>query len=332
MERILVVGGMGFIGSHLVKNLIDEGHDVSVLDNFTQYFPAQDKNKMYSYNMNHRINVLTKGAQIVRGDTANKYDLRRKIEKLQPDRIVNFSALPLANMSIEYSEEAFSGIIQGNLNLLEILRDIRYVNRFVYISSSMVYGDFETIPMPEDGKKEPKEIYGGMKLAGEFLVKVYSQRYNIPYTIVRPSAVYGPTDNNWRVLGIFLSNAMEGKALNIRNGKKTCLDFSYVEDVAEGIKLASTLSAGENQTFNITRGEGISLQSLAESITSMIPDIVIKLSNDETFHPKRGALDISKARDLLGYNPKIGVVEGLKKYKDFLEGYFNEVADIRTVS
>jgi len=196
----------------------------------------------------------------------------------------------------------------------------------------MVYGDFETIPMPEDGKKEPKEIYGGMKLAGEFLVKVYSQRYNIPYTIVRPSAVYGPTDNNWRVLGIFLSNAMEGKALNIRNGKKTCLDFSYVEDVAEGIKLASTLSAGENQTFNITRGEGISLQSLAESITSMIPDIVIKLSNDETFHPKRGALDISKARDLLGYNPKIGVVEGLKKYKDFLEGYFNEVADIRTVS
>jgi len=162
--------------------------------------------------------------------------------------------MPLADMAIEFSEEALACIINRTVNLLEIARDMPAIQRSVYISSSMVYGDFERGPIPEDATTNPKEIYGGMKLAGEQLVKVYSQCYCIPFTIVRPSAVYGPSDNNRRVLHTFLMNAIQGRVLRVENAETTSLDFSYVKDVGRGIRLAALSPQGLGETFNITRG------------------------------------------------------------------------------
>ena len=310
--RLLMTGGAGFVGSHTGRGLLNAGVELFVLDSLHQYvYPIRPT---YLENMRFRFDVLLKGASIVRGTTLDKDTLRREIGKIRPDVVIHFAALPLANLSIHNSDEAFNSILQGTGNLLEVLRDADYVDRLVYISSSMVYGDFEEVPVPEVARTNPKEIYGGMKLAGEILVKVYSACYGFDYAIVRPSAVYGPTDNNRRVLQIFLENALRGERLELKNGVSTYLDFTYVEDAAEGIRLVATSPRAKNETFNITKGEGRSLMEAAETIRGLVPGIEIADISEDNFYPSRGALDVTKARKLLGYNPQYGLDEGLARY------------------
>lgn len=318
MARVLVTGGAGFIGSHLVKEMLDERHEVFVLDAFSQYI-MPPITPLYVYNVNYRFEHLINNAEILRGNVRNKDDIRRQVNDIKPEYVVHFAALPLANMAIEYSEEAFNTIVGGTVNLIEVLRDTDYLSRFVYISSSMVYGDFKTIPVPEDCKKEPKEIYGAMKLAGEYMVKAYSQRYGIPYSIVRPSAVYGPTDNNKRVVGLFLTNALLRKKIRAKNAEDTHLDFSFVEDVAKGIKLATFSENATNQSFNITRGKSRTLKELIEVIRTIHPYLVVEYVEGNSFRPRRGALDITKAKTLLEYSPKQDLEQGIVKYSEYLE-------------
>ena len=320
MARVLITGGAGFVGSHTAKEMAENGHEVWVLDAFYHYIQPPVE-QTYVTNINYRFKQLLTETTVLRGNTQNKDHLRRQLLEVQPEYIIHFAALPLANMAIEYSEEAFNTIVGGTVNLLEVIRDTDFLKRFVYISSSMVYGDFETFPVPEDAKKEPKDIYGGMKLSGEYMTKVYSQRYNIPYTIIRPSAIYGPTDNNKRVVGLFLSSAANGEKISAKNAENTFLDFSYVEDVAEGVRLACLADSAENETFNLTRGRGRSLQELIDAIKSLYPQTEVEYKEGNSFRPSRGALDISKAQKLLGYEPKIELEEGLKKYSEFLEKF-----------
>lgn len=318
MSKILIPGGAGFIGSHLAKRLSDDGYEVFVLDSFSQYIQPPI-NPIYVYNVNYRFRYFLNNTEVIRGNISNKDDLRRRILDIRPEYIIHFAALPLANMAIQYSEEAFATIMGGTVNLLEVLRDVDFISRFVYVSSSMVYGDFKKVPIPEDSKKEPKEIYGGMKLAGEYMVKVYSQRYDMTYSIVRPSAVYGPTDNNRRVVSLFLKNAIMGEKIRAKNAESTHLDFSYVEDVAQGIKLATFSERAKNDTFNITRGRSRTLKELVRIIRRLYPDIEVEYVKGDSFRPQRGTLDISKAKKLLGYSPKYDLEEGIKKYAEYLE-------------
>ncbi len=323
MKKIIVTGGAGFIGSHLVKKLCAEGYEVFVLDAFYHYINPPVSNT-YLYNINYRFENFLQKAQIFRCNTANKDDVRRRIMSLKPDCIVHFAALPLANVAIEYSEEAFSTIVGGTVNLLEILRDQNHV-KFVYISSSMVYGDFMRVPILEEDRKEPKDIYGGMKLAGEYMVKAYAQRYRIPYSIVRPSAVYGPTDNNSRVVSTFLSNAILGKPIKVNNGASTFLDFSYVEDVAEGIKLVTLSDQSIHETFNITFGEGHNLNDLVSVIRCLYPSVIVDNVQEESFRPNRGTLDINKAKRILGFDPRVNLEEGVKRYARYLEPIYQNI-------
>lgn len=317
MARIFIPGGAGFIGSHLVRKLLDSGNEVLVLDSFNQYiFPIE---KTYYENMSYRFNVLLQGAQITKGNTLFKDSLRREIVRFEPDFIVQFAALPLANIAVKDSEEAFHSILSGFINLLEILRDVGFVKRVIYISSSMVYGNFEKVPIPEDAAKHPTEIYGSFKLAGEIVLKGYAQRYGIRYTIIRPSAVYGPTDNNRRVIQIFLESAMKGKTIEVINGDTTFLDFTYVSDTTAGIKSAIFSNSAENDEFNITRGQGRSLNEAVEIIKNIVAETTVRYTKKETFHPKRGALDISKAREILGFEPVYSLEEGISEYLDFLK-------------
>jgi nucleoside-diphosphate-sugar epimerase len=229
------------------------------------------------------------------------------------------AALPLANVALWQTEEAFDGIVNATYCVLDACVETDSVKKLVYVSSSMVYGDFTQIPMPEDGRKDPKEIYGGMKLAGEYLVKVFSRRLKVPYIIIRPSALYGPTDNNRRVLQIFVENAIQNLPIEVVNPENTNLDFTFVEDAAGGIKLATLADNVVNEDFNITHGEGRTLKEAIDILRRQFPDLQVKARNEQdAFRPNRGALDVSKARRLLGYNTQIGLEEGLKRYVDFV--------------
>ena len=313
MSKVLITGGAGFIGSYVCHKLLAMDHEVIVYDAFIHYIsPLKSILKQYTQ---LRFQGIADQVDFRRGDTRDKAHLRRVILETRPDRILHLAALPIADLSNRHSEEALTSILEGAVNVLEVLRDVDFVERFVYISSSMIYGDFEEIPAPEDHPKRPKDIYGGTKYAGEVMTETYSRRYGIPYSIVRPSAVYGPYDVNRRVSQIFIENALLGKPITLFGGGHQTLDFTYVEDAADGIIKVMFHDNGAGNAFNITYGHGYTLREFAEILQGHFPNLEVKIVEEEdVFRPNRGALSIEKAKQLVGYNPQVSLEEGIKQY------------------
>ena len=312
---ILVTGGAGFVGSNVVRKLIEAGDKVIVYDNFTQYFSPLESE--YEKSLVLRFSDIKDRIVWVRADTRDKNDLREVIARYKPSRIIHLAAMPLANLSYYRADEALGSILMGTFNALQAAQQVGGVSRFVYISSSMVYGDFQKTPADEEHPKKPKDLYGGMKYAGEILVESFSRRMGIEYAIVRPSAVYEPTDVNRRVSQLFVEKALHGEPLELRGGDVT-LDFSYVKDTASGIVLVAKHPNAANQTFNITYGQGRTLKEYVEILRTLIPNIQIVETSAEAHRPKRGSLDITKARNLLGYAPEYPLEVGLPLYVQFI--------------
>lgn len=241
-KKILITGGSGFIGSFICRKLLELGHQPIVYDAFIQYISPFESR--YQQFLSLRFRGIKEQVIFHRGDTRDRMDVRHVLQKHKPEIIIHLAALPIADMSFQHPGEAIGSILTGTVNFLDEIGEMGSVERFVYTSSSMVYGDFIQVPAPEDHPKSPKDIYGGTKLAGEIMTQTYGRRHGIKYTIVRPSAVYGPTDINRRVSQIFLENAIDGKPLILHGGEDNTLDFTYVEDIAQGIVLAATSPGG----------------------------------------------------------------------------------------
>ncbi len=320
MGTILVTGGAGFIGSNVVKLLVGEGHDVVVFDSFINYvYPEGNYYKYLDFRLNS-IRSLSK-VSVVRGDVRNKMQFKKALNDFRPDKVLHLAALPISTLSNKYSEDAMEINLNGTINVLESIKMVDFVKRFVFASSSMVYGDFQYAPADEQHPTNPIDVYGGTKLAGEILTKVYSRQYGIEYTIIRPSAVYGPTDSNNRVSQLFVEAALKGKPLVLHGGGSSKLDFTYVEDTAQGFALAVDSDKAANETFNITAGHGRSIREFADIVGSLVEGVSIVNKNPENDEkrPERGTLDISKAKRVLGYDPKFDLEEGIKKYVEFVK-------------
>ena len=317
--KVLITGGTGFIGYNIVKELLKSGDEPIIYDSFLNYTPPSKSN--YQTYLKIRLKEIGGKVDIIQGDIRNKAYFIQILEKYKPEAVMNLAALPIATISNKFSEEAFEINLHGIVNILESIKKVDFVKRFIYTSSSMVYGDFKYSPTDENHPLSPIDIYGGTKVSGEILTKVYNKQYGLCYTIIRPSAVYGPTDANRRVTQIFVENALTNKPLVLHNGGESKLDFSYVEDVAHGFVLALKSKKAENEIFNITRGEGRSLKELAEIIKKIVPDVKIdyKENPKDEKRPERGALDISKAKKLLGYKPKYSLERGMEKYIEFVK-------------
>jgi UDP-glucose 4-epimerase len=320
-----ITGGEGFIGYHLSKELSKNSkNDIVTYDAQKHYVPL-DKSNWPTY-LQYRIESLdVDNITRIRGDTTDRGLLKETIQTHEPDVVVHLAALPIANISNKYPEEARRNILDGTITLLDVLREVEFdLERVVYTSSSMVYGDF---PMDEDGnislareddECDPKGLYGSMKLSGEHITRSYTHRFGIPHTIIRPSAVYGPTDCNRRVSEIFLTNALKSERLRLDNGRYHKLDFTYVKDGVKGFIRASTHKKPINETFNMPRGEGRSIRELAEVVQDLVPGTETYEYQKKVHRPNRGALDISKAKELLGYSPEYSLEEGMAEYHDFV--------------
>lgn len=325
METVFINGGAGLIGAAVARKLIEKNdYRVVILDSFVHYISPL-KNKIKNY-QDLRFQGFEDKIIVERGDTANASHARRLIHKYEPDYVLHLAAMPLADLSNVYVEEAVESILLGTVNVLEIIADMKCLKKFLYVSSSMIYGDFKVIPCPEDHPKRPKDIYGGSKYAGEIMTQTFGHRFNIPYSIVRPSAVYGPYDVNRRVSQIFVENALEGKPLRLDGGGKLLFDFTYVEDIAEGLILALFKDEAIGEEFNITYGRGYSLLEFAEILKNLIPSVKIHVveARDE-YRPLRGALSIEKAKNILGYEPRFPLEKGLEIYVETYKklGIFN---------
>jgi nucleoside-diphosphate-sugar epimerase len=206
-------------------------------------------------------------------------------------------------------------MMEGLINICESAKK-HGVGRVVYISSSMIYGNFDD-QVTEDYHCRPIGQYGIMKLTGEDIVKDYYRRGAFEYAIIRPSAVYGPLDVEDRVVAKFMLAAMRGGILNV-NGAGETLDFTYVDDAADGIVAAAVTDHARNNTYNITKSHSVSLLEAAEMIVKIVGKGKIECRDKDADFPSRGALNIDRARDILGYDPKVDVEEGFQKYYEWL--------------
>ena len=322
MKTALITGGLGFIGAHIAIDLLKNKNvkRCILLDNFGGYINPTKKN---FYDFRKKRLDLIKNKVIERCDTSNFKSVFEIIKKHQPEIIFHTAALPLAKLDNLNTDEAKIGSVDSTINLLDAITLLNKVEkkykckRFIYLSSSMVYGDFKTKQVDEKSPVNPKEAYGTMKLAGEIITKGISRLNNIPYTIIRPSAVYGPTDMNRRVSQIFVESAFKDKLIEIE-GKNEKLDFTFIEDLAKGCVLAGTKKKGINQTFNITYGKGQTLYSYVMNLKKFFPNLKFKIKPKDITKPSRGTLSINKARKLLNFNPKYNLRVGIKKYVEYL--------------
>ena len=316
MSKILLTGGLGFIGHTIVRKLEDTEHTPVIIDNRSDYCGAIDHNELETL-ITERKALFKTEVTDYNVDIVDGMRLDNIIEDERPDVIIHLAAFPRAKVVIHNPQVGCDVILKGLLNLLESCRK-HNVKRFVFISSSMIYGDFEQDGNLETASTNPIEPYGIMKLCAENLVRNYNRLYGLEYSIVRPSAVYGPYDVVDRVLSKFIVKAKADETMSI-NGEGLALDFSYVDDVADGMILCATHPKAANETFNITRSIARTLVDAGNIIikeTNSNSELIV--SENDGKYPKRGALDISKARDLLGFNPTVNIEEGLKQYIDSL--------------
>jgi len=318
IKKVLITGGAGFIGYHLAKAFMRRDIEVIIYDAFLSYVPKGES--LYSYYLEHRLNEIKCNARIIRGDIRHLEMVHKTIKDTRPEVVIHLAAIPIANPSNWLAEDFILTNLNGTFNVLDCIRKEGSVKRFIYASSSYVYGNFLYEPANEEHPVSPVDIYGGTKLSGEIITKTFQKECGIEYTIIRPSAVYGPTDANMRVSQILMDNAMSGSPLILHNKGADRIDFTYVKDTVQGFILAAFSDKARNETFNITRGEGKSIKEFSEILKKFFPRIRCIESSRRFRKPIRGSLDISKAKDLLGYEPQYGLDEGIAEYANFLKG------------
>ncbi len=312
MSKLFITGGAGFVGSRVVHKLVTAGHRVWIYDSFRQYVLADPR--ATQPNPLHRLVDIIDQIEVIQGDTLCRDHMRRTLQVLEPDIIIHMAALPLISVAIQNTEVAADSILTSTLNVLEIMRDFKHPCRLVYTSSSTVYGDFVTETVKEDAPTNPKDVYGSFKLCGEINVRGFARCYDLDVAIVRPTAVYGPTDANKRVIQKFIMKALNGETLKIDGDGSLPLDFTYVDDTADGFILVATHPNASGETFNIARGHARPLSKVLEIIQENICDVKVEYGPVPDYMPRRGTLDVTKAREMLGYSPKYDLEQGIPGY------------------
>jgi len=325
--NILVTGGLGLIGHNVVTRLQDLGHQVSIVDNKTNYgiIPQAEIDYLISEREKKVVNdkFINTLSFIYNKDIADVGEMDNVFHIEEPEIVIHMASFPRQKVVNSNPALGSRTMSEGLLNLLELSNKYE-VRKFIYLSSSMVYGDF-TDDVKEDAICKPQGQYGIMKLAGEWLVRDYSRKTNLVHTIIRPSAVYGPLDVEDRVISKFLLTAMRGDAIKV-NGEKETLDFTYVDDAADGIVAATLSDNTDNKTYNITKSHSVTLLEAAQMALKLAGGGTLSVYPKDSDFPSRGALNIDAARRDFGYDPKVDVAEGFQKYYDWLinDPYFNK--------
>lgn len=311
--NILVTGGLGLIGHNVVSRLEAQGHTVIITDIKTNYgiIPQSELDYLFS----ERLKKI-KTEKIYGIDITDRDGIDWLLSSHQIETIIHLASFPRQKVVNANPALGSRTMSEGLLNLLE-LSTKNNVKRFMYASSSMVYGDFTNF-VTEDADCAPQGQYGIMKLAGEWLVRDYTRKTGLEHTIFRPSAVYGPLDVEDRVISKFLLTAMRNGTLKV-NGVNETLDFTFVDDAADGIVAATLSSNTINKTYNITKSHSKTLLSAAELAVKLVGKGTVEVREKDADFPSRGALDIAAAKKDFNFDPKIDIDEGFEIYYEWIK-------------
>jgi UDP-glucose 4-epimerase len=311
MLKILVTGGEGFIGSWIVEKLSQMGHRVTTLDCRETYdvIDREDLDRLCQWRQRNWKKVHSVSGNVIM--PLDRVWLRKQ------DIVIHLASYPRAKIVNECPEMGVENIVIGTTGLLQDC--VEYgVKRFVYVSSSMIYGDF-TDGANEKTSPNPINIYGEAKLAGERLTQQFNRAFGLEYVIARPSGVYGAGDIPDRVLSKFFAAAMSNKDITVHDADNR-IDFTYVEDAADGIIRCALEKKAANNIFNITAGSATSLGEAAKKIIQLTgSESQIKDTGKDKLYPDRGTLDVSQAQKVLGYQPQHSFDQGIAKYYEWLQ-------------
>ena len=328
-KTIALVGGCGFIGHNLATKLKSLNYQVFVIDslsvnNLYSLKEIGENSLLYKSILNNRLDILKKNnIELIIQDARDYNALSRLLRDIKPDKIVHLAAVSHANKSNKDPHSTFDHSLRTLENTLDFAKNNK--THTIFMSSSMVYGNFEKGKVNEKSNCKPIGIYGSLKLSGELLIKAYNQVFDLPYTIIRPSALYGERCVSRRVGQIFIENSLTSKKILIKGTGEEKLDFTYIEDLVEGISLCCEKDEARNQTFNITYGNSRSIIELLNILQEEFSDLEINFEKKEKFMPDRGTLDNSKANRLLNFKPKYQLEKGFKNYINWYKKFWTSI-------
>jgi nucleoside-diphosphate-sugar epimerase len=242
------------------------------------------------------------------------------LNKIKPQVVVHLAAVSHANRSNKDPYSTFDHSFRTLENALDWSRG--NAEHFIYLSSSMIYGNFRSGTVDEETPCDPLGIYGALKLGGEKLVIAYNQVFDLPYTIIRPSALYGERCVSRRVGQIFIENAVQGLEVSVAGDGSDRLDFTYIDDFIQGVLRVIVEPASRNQIFNITYGESRSIGQMADILAAHFPGVRITYLPKDKLMPSRGTLSVEKARRLIGYDPQYPLEKGFVEYIQWYKSLF----------
>lgn len=294
--NVLVTGGSGFIGSHLIDRLLTEGNTVTLVDRSIKYYNLPEKHpnlKLYHYNIFENVAMLFTNIEVV----------------------YHLAALTRPQWSIKHPYEMTEINVMGTIKVLEYARDAS-VKRFVFISTSDIYGDVDIYPTPEDIKPNPLNSYALSKLVCEQYIELFSKLYDLEYNILRPFNIYGsrmPLSGIYTsAVAAFIHALKTDNPIKIYGTGKQTRDFLYIDDLIDMLVRVAT-SKVKNEAFNCGSGTYNSINEIAD----LIQKIMKKKAKIEIlpaqFEKKQTLADINKPKKLLGWKPKVSLEEGLKK-------------------
>jgi UDP-glucose 4-epimerase len=311
-KKVLVTGGSGFIGSHLVKRLVDDGADVTVL---VRYQEKLD---------NIRSSPVWEKISLLESDVRNS-DISKKLNELAPQVIFHLAAFNHVGRSFSNVQECFDVNAWATANLLEAYDGYE---RFVYTSTSEIYGLQDKVPFVETMIPQPQSPYSVTKYTGELYALMKQRQKNLPISVIRPFNVFGPYQSPSAVIPDLIVKALKGERIATTKGEQT-REFNFVENTVDGFLAVATKEEAIGQAINIGGGESceVSIADLVKKIAEYSGSTSELGIGDIEYRPNeiwRMYSDSSKAKELLGWEPKVSFDDGLKKTIKWFRGYYEE--------
>jgi UDP-glucose 4-epimerase len=313
-HTVLVTGGAGFIGSHLVEALVTAGATVRVLDDF-------------SSGRRENLATVATQVQIIEGDVCDSAALDHAVAGAG---IVVHMAARCVRLSLFDPEDVHRVNSEGTLRVLTAARR-HGIGRVVYVSSSEVYGSGMTMPMSEEHPLQPTTIYGATKLAGELYTQTLTRSFDLPAVVVRPFNSYGPRAHFKGVYGEviprFTVNLLNGRRPVIFGDGLQTRDFTFVKDTVRGIITAATVPAAHGQVFNIARGEEVSVRRLAELLAKQVgSDLTPEYTEERPADVRRHWADVRRADAELDFRAAVDIETGLASYVTWFRATYPDPA------
>lgn len=311
---ILVTGGAGFIGGHIAQRFVERGHDVTALDNFEPYYNIDIKE--HTVDNCHDLAAEGRGSYTLVNDDIRDETLVNDLVG-DADYIYHQAAQAGVRTSVENPTKVNEININGTINILEAARNSD-TERVVVASSSSVYGKPEYLPYDEDHQTTPVSPYGVSKLATEQYARVYSEVYGLPTVSLRYFTVYGPRMRPNMAISNFVSRCLHDEPPVIYGDGSQTRDFTYVDDILWANEQLLETDAADGEIMNVGSTDNIDIKTLAEVVRDQLaPELKLEYGERNDADAEHTHADISKANELLGYEPTTDIRDGVSQFIDW---------------